>query len=436
MNGDTNSVIENKEDLLLSSVSSSGDSDSSPSCIIRKSGSTGVLNTPVIKENEEDVETNGFFASSGTIKTPTQSLRMQRQLSRMDIKEEHIDLNFFDSLLGDSDPEMSSLLDLINNGDFVNYNLPSRPEEPYTPTPTVIPNPPPSSSNTTTTTVIKLDELMMDPHTHHNAQNDGANSDSFKDFCELLALNKSDITTESSEITNTESKKSSTTATEENLNNIKPSRVSQRLKSKRSRLIEETDEVKEEVEQPSQNKPNSTKRKRSLEGDDQVVTISDSHSSDGEDVMLGGESSTGGSSSGIGNTLFNDIDHDTSDLFDDDEYTNRKNRLKEFVKRAQMDRMDLNSSSRRLSEFEVGDLDVGGLLGGKKDSNKEAATKYRLKKLSEKDQLFDMRGTLEKDNDGVKKKIELVQTEINYLKMLLVQMLTARGVDSSDLIKA
>ena len=77
--------------------------------------------------------------------------------------------------------------------------------------------------------------------------------------------------------------------------------------------------------------------------------------------------------------------------------------------------------SRRLSSSKE-------LEPGKKESNKEAATRYRIKKIGEKDKLFDTRQILEKENGEVKRRIELVQTEINYLKCLLVQMLLTRGV--------
>jgi cyclic AMP-dependent transcription factor ATF-4 len=64
----------------------------------------------------------------------------------------------------------------------------------------------------------------------------------------------------------------------------------------------------------------------------------------------------------------------------------------------------------------------------KKESNKEAATRYRLKKLSEKDQLFETKEHLEKENDQMKKKIELVKTEIYYIKHILVQLLFNKGL--------
>ena len=63
----------------------------------------------------------------------------------------------------------------------------------------------------------------------------------------------------------------------------------------------------------------------------------------------------------------------------------------------------------------------------KKESNKEAATRYRLKKISEKDKLFETRFNLEKENDSKRRQIELVQTEINYLKTILVQFILTKS---------
>jgi hypothetical protein len=65
-----------------------------------------------------------------------------------------------------------------------------------------------------------------------------------------------------------------------------------------------------------------------------------------------------------------------------------------------------------------------------RESNKEAANKYRLKKLSEKNNLFETSQYLEKENEHVKNKIEIVQTEINYLKTFLVQMIIGKNVSS------
>ncbi len=69
----------------------------------------------------------------------------------------------------------------------------------------------------------------------------------------------------------------------------------------------------------------------------------------------------------------------------------------------------------------------------KKESNKEAATRYRLKKLTEKERLFQTRMCLENENNEVKRKIEMASTEINYLKSLLVQMLLTKGMIDSKI---
>lgn len=69
-----------------------------------------------------------------------------------------------------------------------------------------------------------------------------------------------------------------------------------------------------------------------------------------------------------------------------------------------------------------------------KDSNKDAASRYRLKKINEKDHLFETRVNLEKENSDVKRRIDIVKAEINYLKNILVQMLLNKGyLDSSRL---
>lgn len=76
---------------------------------------------------------------------------------------------------------------------------------------------------------------------------------------------------------------------------------------------------------------------------------------------------------------------------------------------------------RTSSSLLVGEMPI------KKESNKEAATKYRLKKISEKDKLFETRFNLEKENDSKRRQIELVQAEINYLKTILVQFILTKS---------
>lgn len=81
------------------------------------------------------------------------------------------------------------------------------------------------------------------------------------------------------------------------------------------------------------------------------------------------------------------------------------------------------------------DDDSSSLKNNKDSSNKDAAFRYRLKKLSEKDRLFETRELLERENGEVKRRIDLAQAEISYLKTLLVQMLLNKGyLDSSRVV--
>lgn len=63
----------------------------------------------------------------------------------------------------------------------------------------------------------------------------------------------------------------------------------------------------------------------------------------------------------------------------------------------------------------------------KKESNKAAATRYRNKKLQEKDQLFKEREEYCQKNAEMKKKILECQTEISFIKSLLVEALLAKN---------
>ena len=49
--------------------------------------------------------------------------------------------------------------------------------------------------------------------------------------------------------------------------------------------------------------------------------------------------------------------------------------------------------------------------------------------------MFETRMILEKENDDVKRRCEIVHTEINYLKNLLVQMLLTKGIIGDQLSK-
>lgn len=63
----------------------------------------------------------------------------------------------------------------------------------------------------------------------------------------------------------------------------------------------------------------------------------------------------------------------------------------------------------------------------KKQSNKEAAIRYRQKKMKEKFDLFKTRDGLKSENEDLKKKIEDIQLEISFVKNILVEMLLKKN---------
>jgi hypothetical protein len=63
----------------------------------------------------------------------------------------------------------------------------------------------------------------------------------------------------------------------------------------------------------------------------------------------------------------------------------------------------------------------------KKQSNKEAAIRYRQKKMKEKYDLFKTRDGLKSENEDLKKKIEDIQLEISFVKNILVEMLLKKN---------
>lgn len=67
----------------------------------------------------------------------------------------------------------------------------------------------------------------------------------------------------------------------------------------------------------------------------------------------------------------------------------------------------------------------------KKRSNKEAALRYRQKKLKQKEELFRERDEFERENQDLKKKIDDIQIEINFVKNILVEMLLKKNLLSN-----
>jgi hypothetical protein len=210
--------------------------------------------------------------------------------------------------------------------------------------------------------------------------------------------------------------------------NLPASRVSLRLIKRRNNNTNNiifTDLVK-----PKKEPKRLKKRNRSIdEEEDESGSLFSSHSNENS------SDNTTYNSSKIENSI--GYDSDEHIYFDDDDFSpaggqnliteedSNEREFQEFVLNYKQNQKNRNGD----------DLDhlceVDGTV--KKDANKEAATRYRLKKLSEKDRMFEMRMGLEKENDEIKRRCELVVTEINYLKSLLVQMLLTKGVMSDKL---
>ncbi len=348
---------------------------------------------------------------------------------------------------------MTSLLESINNGDMVAY----LPQISVNSANKILDNVAGDSSTSANQNyIVKLDELI---------ENTNENSEQFKQFCDLLALNKSDL----------EDAKKLSKRSDSNISltppltpvELKPSRVSLRIKTRKQlqssgessdHLNTSTSSTRITRRQSSIAKTSArqqSKRKLSLEDEaDQDIM---------KKSRLINNSNDNSIDSSIQTLDLNESDILANiDLFDnDDECSNdvvnfninnidensNEREFKEYVRRTRL--LDSNSGSNRsrlmyhqhrIKERTMSDASSNMESGSstdpvKKESNKEAATRYRLKKLNEKDQLFETRIQLEKENDQVKKKIELVQTEINYLKMLLCQMLMSKGIGSSDLLK-
>jgi hypothetical protein len=203
---------------------------------------------------------------------------------------------------------------------------------------------------------------------------------------------------------------------------LTPTRVSMRLIKKKSFNDDEILTTKPKQRANSRNNNNNNKRKRSIDLDNEEKTVkilsraapNSADNSSNEDSLDMSNSDSNGEFIYYNND--EDDHHNVSDDGEEDDLF-----FADGTKRCSKRRSSLLSNSNSSSADPV-----------KKESNKEAATRYRLKKLSEKDKLFETRIKLEKENDNVKKRIELVQTEISYLKTLLVQMLLTKGVINSS----
>lgn len=78
------------------------------------------------------------------------------------------------------------------------------------------------------------------------------------------------------------------------------------------------------------------------------------------------------------------------------------------------------------------DSDDGGVYYDRKDrkkmQNKNAATRYRVKKRMEKETLQEQENSLSDKNKGLREKVESLQREIAYMKELMNEIYKAKGV--------
>lgn len=304
-----------------------------------------------------------------TVPQTHESIEMTDQLG---LKDEIIDSDIFEFLRSE-DPDVVSLIESLSNSESV-----------------IKPNFLPQISVNTTNSVLNSTE------TTYEASNDEKPQ-------QYSIVHLTDTTTVKQEVHSPPQPDHKTISG----NEIVPSRVSQRLIKRRGTKPKV---IKEKTIITTTRSKKEPKRLNSLPKTRKASIDEDSGS------LFSNENSND-------NNAFKSIDSvgyesDEHIYFDDDDFTPAANE---------------NSNEREFQEFVLNynhqNADIRIQLDPtKKDANKEAATRYRLKKLSEKDQMFETRMMLEKENDEVKRRCELVNTEINYLKNLMVQMLLSKGV--------
>ena len=93
--------------------------------------------------------------------------------------------------------------------------------------------------------------------------------------------------------------------------------------------------------------------------------------------------------------------------------------LKTNAKRTSFKTIKLNNTNNNIEKK----LKTAFETTNKKQSNKEAAIRYRQKKIKERLDLFATRDNLKNENEDLKKKIQDIQLEISFVKNILVEML-------------
>lgn len=299
------------------------------------------------------------------------------------LKDEVIDTDLFEFLRSE-DPDVLSLLESLNNSDFQQ--------------PAYLPQ-----ISINTTNQILNEEIV------HTTPNPNIANETEKPQLRKFSL---DDTCFKQEV--------ESPPAQEPQSDLTPSRVSLRLINRRGdgnlRLYKKNQDMvvatRSKVKKEPKRLGNSAKRKTSI--DDERDSLFSNENSNDNNTYKSVDNSVG-------------YESDEHIYFDDDDFTpnlcenSNEREFQEFV-------FNYNQNNIRANKS----LDQADPT--KKDANKEAATRYRLKKLSEKDQIFETRMMLEKENEEVKRRCELVTTEINYLKNLLVQTMLTKGMIGDKLV--
>ena len=371
------------------------------------------------KAKVENVQSSHFL-------TTQEKENIEEEIQNQAVLEEASDFNIFDLLQSDERLEMASLLEAVNNSvDFISY----LPQISVNSANKILENVEINTRKEDQSSSIQ-EELIIE------SNNDMGSIDQFSQLCDLFSIGR-DLKVEPTSV------ETSKLISQE----LKPARTSTRLATRKSNnnLNEafEYTQFKATGKRASKNYSlENKKRKRSLDSDEYEQNLS--ANSESTSVIESNDNSF--DSSGFNESTFlnrkvlkkaskfnesveensnNSSSYEDDDFLENMDENSNDREFKNYVRRYERESsMNVKRQKRLFSDLESESF----TNPIKKESNKEAATRYRLKKLSEKDTLFETRMHLEKENDNVKKKIELAQTEISYLKNILVQMLLTKGV--------
>jgi len=345
-----------------------------------------VLLSPSIEQQNE--ATLDFFSF---INNDSLMLNIIEQSNNVNSNQDN-ELNLFDILPSD-DPEVASLLESFNQSDFAVNFLPQ--------------------ISINTASKLLDDDAVADK------------KDENEEIYQIVQLKTECETPEQpASPASTTPVSSASTRTSQRLMNKKPIRWS------RNEDPSAPSRRRNKKTTKSESRGTPLKRKRSLDDDDDNDSNYNSSESDSIDFKKVNAPSN---KRFVAKHNDNSVDFESDDhiYYDDDDEVNEDNDY--FHSDDDENEKDFKEYVREYNLAKHGRSTGQRIDPTKKESNKEAATRYRLKKLSEKERLFQTRMCLENENNEVKRKIEMASTEINYLKSLLVQMLLTKGMIDSKM---